>query len=443
MTGQGTGPGTRDGVGPPADSLQVRGPRPLRGRIRVPGDKSISHRALLLSARADGVSTLRGLSTGDDVRRTASAIAASGAEVDWDTTRSAAHVVGGLGRLHEPDRVLDVGNSGTGIRLLAGWCAALPWLSVLAGDDSIARRPMQRVAGPLRLMGARVDGRQDGNLPPLVVRGGGLAGIDYTLPVASAQVKSAVLLAGLGAEGETVVREPLPTRAHTEELLVSAGADLSVEDGGCTLRLRPSALSPLDLDVPGDPSQAAFWVVAACIAPDSDLRVEHVYLGRARAAFLDVLARMGADIEVEATGAGTGSIRARTSELRATSVSGAEVPALVDEVPVLAVAAAVAKGTTTFADAAELRVKETDRIATVTTELAAMGVEVEPRPDGLVVHGGAPMRGATVRSHGDHRIAMAMAVAGLAAEGRTEIDGWGAVATSYPGFVDDLEAVAR
>ncbi|HEX7275901.1 MAG TPA: 3-phosphoshikimate 1-carboxyvinyltransferase [Acidimicrobiales bacterium] len=412
-------------------SLRIEGGRPLTGHIQVPGDKSISHRALLLAALAEGVSVVRGLSPGADVAGTAAAVRALGAVVDGNL------VTGGRSRLHQPDGVVDVGNSGTTIRLLAGLCAGFEWLTVLAGDESIARRPMDRVADPLRRMGARVEGRDGGRFPPLTVRGGGLHGIDYDMPVASAQVKAAVLLAGLSADGETVVRETIPTRAHTEEMLTAAGADIEVEDGGHTIRLRPSALHPFELDVSGDPSQAAFWVVAACIVPGSDLTVDDVYLGPARAGFLDVLAAMGADVER----VGERSLRARHSpDLHGTDVEADQIPGLIDEIPVLAVAAATAEGTTTFTGAGELRVKESDRVATVTSELSALGAKVEATDDGLRVTGtgGSGLHGGHVRSHGDHRVAMAMAVAAMAATGETVIDGWDAVATSYPGFEDDL-----
>ncbi|MEA2931354.1 MAG: 3-phosphoshikimate 1-carboxyvinyltransferase [Actinomycetota bacterium] len=410
-------------------ALRVTGGRPLRGQLRVPGDKSISHRALMVGALAEGTSVVRGLSTGEDVGRTRAGVEALGAVVEGD------RVTGGRDLLHEPGDAIDVGNSGTTMRLLAGLCAGFEWVTVLIGDASIARRPMDRVAGPLRLMGAGVDCEGGGSLPPLVVRGGGLTGIDYAMPVASAQVKSSILLAGLGARGETVVREKVRTRAHTEEMLVAAGADVTLEDDGRTVRLRPGRLQPFELDVPGDPSQAAFWVVAACVVPGSDLVVDDVYLGPARVGFLDVLRRMGADVEV----VGERSIHARyTPDLHGTDVDGDEVPGLVDEIPVLAVAAALAEGITTFAGAGELRVKETDRVATVSSELAAMGAEVQPTADGLVVSGRARLRGAEVRSHGDHRVAMAMAVAAMAAEGETVIEGWEAVATSYPGFEEDL-----
>jgi len=415
--------------------------RPLTGRVRVPGDKSISHRAVLLGAMATGSSELRGLSDGLDVRCTLDAVVACGADVTWSGRR--ATIQGGPGRLHEPPGVIDVGNSGTSIRLLAGWSAGMPWLTVLHGDGSIARRPMDRVAVPLRAMGAQVDGREGGRLPPLVIRGGQLRGIDYELPVASAQVKGAILFAGLAAASPTTVREAVPTRAHTEELLARCGADVAVRPGEVTLRPSPlGSLSALTLEVPGDPSQAAFWVVAASIIPGSELLVERVYVGQARAGFLDVLRRMGADLilEDEDHAEHTASIRVRSSQLHGTSVGGVEVPGLIDEIPVLAVAAALADGPTTFSDAAELTVKESDRVASIVAGLRAMGVKAEPRPDGLVVEGtaGAPLSGGSVDSCGDHRIAMAMAIAGLRATGETGIDGWDSVATSYPGFEEDL-----
>jgi 3-phosphoshikimate 1-carboxyvinyltransferase len=260
------------------------------------------------------------------------------------------------------------------------------------------------------------------------------------LPVPSAQVKGAVLLAGLGADGETTVSEPVPLRAHTEELLAAFGADVRVSRG--TVTVRRSVLTPRSLDVPGDPSQAAFWVVAACIAPGSDLTVERVYIGPARAGFLDVLVRMGADIVVEHhdEASNTADLHARFGPLRATKVGGSEVPGLIDEIPVLAVAAAMAEGTTVFADAGELAVKESNRIATLTSGLGALGGRIEPAVDGVIVHGGAgrPLQGGTADAHGDHRIGMAMAVAGLAAAGPTVVAGWEAVATSYPTFEEDL-----
>lgn len=411
----------------------------LAGRVKVPGDKSISHRALLLAALGKGESELRGLSTGADVAHTAKAIANFGAEVRG-VAPGLVRVLGGRERLHEPAEVINVGNSGTGIRLLTGWAATIHGMTVMEGDGSIAQRPMGRVVEPLRKMGARIDGRQNGSLPPLVVHGGRLSGIDYTPPVASAQVKTAVLLAGLGADGTTTVREPLPTRAHTEEMLALAGAEISSSAG--KVSVRRSTLSPLRLEIPGDPSQAAFWIVAACITPGSDVVVENVYVGPGRAAFVDALRRMGADISYEAEKGPTrtADIRVRYQQLQATEIHGREVPALIDEIPALAVAAASAKGTTVFRDAAELAVKESNRIATTCSELKGIGATALPRDDGLEVKGtgGKPLRGGQVQSHGDHRIAMSMAVAGLAAASPVRITGWQSVATSYPGFEEVL-----
>lgn len=420
-------------------SLAVTGPAPVRGHVRVPGDKSVSHRALLLGALAEGTTTIRGLSAGDDVARTGAAVAALGAEVT-DGGGGEVVVRGRGGALDEPDAVLDVGNSGTAIRLLAGVCAGVDGLSVLAGDRSVASRPMDRVAAPLRAMGASVDGRRDGRFPPLAVRGGGLRGIDYEVPVPSAQVKGAVLLAGLAAAGETVVRERAVTRAHTEELLAVFGADVDVDEAAATVRLRPSRLAGCDVEVPGDPSQAAFWVVAACAVAGGDVTVDSLYLGRARAGFLDVLVRMGADLDVDRRG---GSVRARGGPLRATDVGGDEVAGLVDEVPVLAVAAACAAGTSRFTGLGELRLKESDRVATVAAMLRAFGVPVAPLPDGFAVEGGGRLSAGVVDAGGDHRIAMAGAVAGLAATGETTVRGWEAVATSYPGFEEDLWRLTR
>jgi len=427
-------------------ALVVGGGRPLRGKVRVPGDKSISHRALLLAARGRGTSVLRGLSDGDDVSHTADAMEAVGVDLGGQLGPEQEMVVRGAPeRLAEPERVLDVGNSGTAMRLLAGWLAGFGWLCVLEGDASVNQRPMDRVIEPLTAMGARVDGRGGGRLPPLVIRGSALHGIDYTPPMASAQVKSAVLLAGLRAEGDTVVREPLATRAHTEEMLAACGASIDVvrQGAGQVVTLRPSHhLEPFQLEVPGDPSAGAYWVVAGCVVPGSEVVVEDLYVGPGRAGFLDVLIRMGADLSVEHRDATTADIVVRHGCLRGTDIEAGEVPGLVDEIPVLAVAAALADGVTTVRGAGELRVKESDRLATVTSELRALGGQVEATSDGLVITGRGSLSGGTASSHGDHRIAMAMAVAGMVARGRTRVEGWEAVDTSYPTFEAQLEALA-
>jgi len=424
--------------------LTITGGRPLRGRLRVPGDKSISHRALLLAARAEGTSMLRGLSSGDDVSRTATAIEALGAVVEGapgpNGREREARVTGGLSHLHQPGDVINVGNSGTTIRLLAGFVAAFDWRTELRGDASIATRPMDRVAKPLRLMGAEVVGHEGGRFPPLVIDGGGLHGIDYTPPVASAQAKSAVLLAGLGADGDTIVREPVPTRAHTEELLALCGADIEVDAKAQTVRVRRSRLVPFELDVPGDPSQASFWLVAACVLPGRELVIENVYVGPARTGFVDVLQRMGAALEIEPTGPQRANIIARSSvdSLRGTEVVGDEIASLIDEVPILAVAAAFADGPTLFREVGELRVKESDRIAAVAANLHALGVHTEEHGDGLRIHGtSAPLRG-RVHAFADHRVAMAFGILGALPGNRITIDDPAAVDISYPTFWDDL-----
>ncbi|HXZ82343.1 MAG TPA: 3-phosphoshikimate 1-carboxyvinyltransferase [Acidimicrobiales bacterium] len=411
---------------------------PLRGVIRVPGDKSIAHRALICAALASGTSWVHGLPRGDDVARTRGALGALGVYFDGET------VVGGRERLREPDRPIDLGNSASAVRLLAGVCATLPFHCVLDGDASVRRRPMDRVVEPLRAMGAGITGAGGDKLAPLDVRGGALVGIDYTSPVASSQVKGAVLFAGLDAEGETVLREAVPTRRHTEELFARCGAAMDVEDGaaGYAVRVRRSALVPFEVEIPGDPSQAAFLAVAASLVAGSEVRIEHVYCGPGRLGFVDVLRRMGAAIEVVPRDAMTGDLLVRHAPLDATTISGAEIPALIDELPVLAVAAAYADGVTTITDAAELRVKESDRIATMAAELAVLGAEVQELPDGLVIRGGGFAPRGTVSSHGDHRVAMALAVAGLGPSGAVEIRDFAATAVTWPGFLEDLRSLA-
>ncbi len=429
------------GLPHPAGVQSVPGGLPLNGTVTVPGDKSISHRALLLAALAEGTSIIHGLSHGDDVARTLAAVAALGAEVGTDG--SSVTVTGGRSRLHVPDSPIDLGNSGTGMRLLAGVAATLPGTTRLTGDDSLQSRPMDRVAAPLRLMGATVVGEGDRCLPPVAVTGGPLTGITYEPPMASAQVKSAILLAGIAADGETVVHEPVATRAHTEEMLAAAGADIDFArvGGGRTIRVRRSSLAPGTYAVPGDPSQAAFWVVAAVIVPGSLVTVADIQLGIERLGFLGVLRRMGATIELEETGNLTGSVTGYTCALHGTVVEAAEIPSL-DEVPVLAVAAAAAVGTTRFCDVGELRVKESDRLAATASLVRAFGAEATIEGDDLVVHGsGGALRPAAVDAGGDHRMAMAAAVAGAACPpgtGETTISGWDVVATSYPGFVRTL-----
>jgi 3-phosphoshikimate 1-carboxyvinyltransferase len=422
-----------------SDELVLGPSAPLRGRVRVPGDKGISHRALLFAALAEGRSHLSGLPGGDDVRRTRRALRALGVAVGG--TGTAATVTGhGVESFTEPASVVDCGNSGTSMRLLTGLLAGRPFLTVLTGDRSLVTRPMGRVAEPLRAMGATIDGRADGTLAPLVVRGGALTGGAHALNVASAQVKTAIILAGLQADGATTVTEPAPSRDHTERMLAALGAPVRRLDERA-VEVTRGAPSPFELLVPGDPSSAAFWVVAAAITPGAEVTVEDIDLNPARIGFVDVLLRMGASITVEHTGETlgepVGDLHVSGTVLHGTMVAGAEIPALIDEIPVLAIAAAFAEGVTEFRDAAELRVKESDRIATIAGMLDAFGIGAETASDSLSVRGGRPRPG-RVESHGDHRIAMAAAVAATALDGATTIDGWRSTGTSYPEFLADL-----
>jgi 3-phosphoshikimate 1-carboxyvinyltransferase len=428
------------------DGLQVHSGRALRGTVVVPGDKSISHRALLIGALAEGTSVARGISPGGDVASTEIAVRAMGVNVQRDLGSSETRIEGGSERLSEPRSALDCGNSGTTMRLLAGLLAGRPWNVQLVGDSSLSARPMDRIAGPLRQMGATVTGRGARCQPPLDVRGGSLRGIEYAPPQASAQVKSCVLLAGLEADGDTVVHEAVPTRRHTEEMLELCGARIEETsvDGAHIVHLRPSVLQPFDLTVPGDPSQAAFWVVAACVVPGSEISLPGIYVGEGRRGFLDVLVRMGADVSESQpldpdTGPASADVVARYGQLVATEVSSKEITGL-DEVPVLAVAASVAEGTTVFHDVAELRVKESDRMEGIVRFLSVFGANAEIRGDDLVVHGRARLSAGEFHSSGDHRMAMASAVAAAAVSdvAASFVGGWECVATSYPAFGDDL-----
>ncbi len=419
-------------------AISVDGSRRFTGGLRVPGDKSISHRALMIAGLGQRPCTIRGLSDGDDVVRTRLAVEALGAQVEVAESGEVT-VTGGMSGARGP---IDLGNSGTGIRLMAGLVAGFDFTTILDGDASIRQRPMDRIITPLTEMGASITGRGDsGSLAPLTIEGRRLRGIEYTLPVASAQVKSAVLLAALRAEGPTTVHETVPTRAHTEEMLAAAGVQL--ERGDCSVTVWPGEVDPPDVDVPGDPSQAAFWVVGACTAPNSDLTVQNVYLGPARGGFVEILQRMGADISIDSK---TGDIRARTSELKATRVTAQEMPGCIDEVPILAVAAAAADGTTVFEDVGELRVKETDRVAAVAELLEVLGAGCRIDGDTLAITGvgrADALGSGTVDSRGDHRMAMAAAIAGAVGNGSMTVEGFEATHTSYPSFARDLDASTR
>lgn len=419
---------------------------PLRGALRPPADKSISHRAALIAAMGDGETTIEGYLDAADTRSTLAAAAALGAQVEGlAATRIEPTIrVRGVGLRGSIPASIDVGNAGTLLRLLPGWLAGQEtgaW--TLDGDDSIRRRPVDRIVEPLRSMGAKLRCRDD-RLPPLEIEGAPLHGVSYELPVASAQVKSCLLFAGLLAEGDTVVTEPLPTRDHTERMLAAAGVEVDRHGGAITVR--PAAhLEPGEIVVPGDFSSAAFFVVAALLVPDSEVTIAGVGLNPTRTGLLAILERMGAGIEVEPEGERGGEpigrVRVRPAELRSAEVGGADVPLAIDELSLVALAACFAEGTTTIRDAAELRRKESDRVATVTEALTALGGNVEATEDGMTIEGGGGLRGGAIGSHGDHRIAMLGAVAGLASREGVEIEGMDAAAVSYPGFEADLASL--
>lgn len=416
---------------------------PLRGSLRPPADKSISHRAALIAAMVEEETTIEGYLKAADTMSTLTAMVGLGA---WIGKVGPELRVRGVGLRGARPATIDVGNAGTLLRLLPGWLAGQEggeW--TLDGDDSIRRRPVDRVAEPLRAMGAELSAREE-RLPPLRINGAPLHGIEYELPVASAQVKSCLLFAGLLAAGETRVVEPLPTRDHSERMLAAAGADVRRErreDGAGVVVVQPAErLEAERIVVPADLSSAAFFVVAALLVPGSEVFIHEVGLNPTRIGLLTILERMGAEIEAtpigEQGGEPTGNLRIVASELRATEVGGAEVPLAIDELPLVALAACFAEGTTTIRDAAELRRKESDRIETVSSALRALGGRVEATPDGIAIEGTGGLRGGAIDSHGDHRIAMLGAVAGLASGAGVEVRGMDAAAVSYPGFEQDL-----
>lgn len=425
--------------------LRIRPGGGLIGRITVPGDKSISHRAALLGALALGPTEVLGFLEAEDCLNTLGAIEAFGVEV---TRKGAGHYrIGGVGLegFQEPAAVLECGNSGTTARLLLGVLAGQPFWAMLSGDASLRQRPMARVAEPLRQMGATIVGRAGGGKLPLAVRGARpLRAITYRLPVASAQLKSALLLASLWAGDGVTIEDPAPSRDHTERMLRQFGVEVRAE-GRCLSMPPGQRLTATTVHVPGDLSSAAFFLVAGAIVPESRIAIRGINLNPTRTGILDALDAMGARLGSEVDGdegEPVGSLTIESGGLVGTTVGGALIPRLIDEVPALAVAAALARGITVVRDAAELRVKESDRVAAVVVELTKMGVPMEERPDGLVIHGGSGLTGGRVDSHGDHRIAMALVVAGLAAHGETLVENTACINTSFPDFVSTVNALA-
>jgi 3-phosphoshikimate 1-carboxyvinyltransferase len=426
-------------------NLRVRPAARLAGSTRVPGDKSISHRAALFGAIADGVSEVDGFLEAEDCLRTLTAVEMLGAEVTRKGPGQYRIAGAGTRGFAEPPDVVDCGNSGTTARLLVGVLAAQPFHAVLTGDASLRRRPMGRVAEPLRRMGATIDGRSGGTRLPLAVRGAArVSAIEHVSAVASAQVKSAVLLAGLWADGPVTVREPAASRDHSERMLRAFGATVQARELAVTIT--PGPLRATSVRVPGDISSAAFLLVAGLIAREGRVTIDEVGVNPTRTGIVDALRAMDASLAVVRTTAErlepSATLRVSPGALRGTTIAGADIPRLIDEVPVLTVAALAAEGVTEIRDAAELRVKESDRIAALVRELGKMGAKIEERPDGLVVRGPQRLTGATVTSGGDHRMAMALAVAALGAAGETVIEDVACVETSFPGFAATVNALA-
>ena len=432
-------------------SLTITPGRPLKGTIAVPGDKSVTHRAIILTALAEGLSQVTGYCRGEDCLNTMRAFQSLGVRIEETPERLTVHGKGMWG-LTEPFGPIDCGNSGTGIRLMAGLLAGQDFFTVLTGDESIRRRPMGRVVKPLRAMGATIAGRKGGELAPLAITGTRLKGMSYESPVASAQIKSSLLFASLYADGLTTISEPRLSRDHTERMFAYFG--IPFHRDGCTVRIegRPSIRwSGKTVVVPGDLSAAAFFIVGASIVPDSDVTVLSVGMNPTRTGLLDILRQMGAHIEVlnprEEAGEPVADLRVRSMPLRGVQIGPEQIPQTIDEFPILCVAAAVADGETVITGAEELRVKESDRIATMAAELRAMGARIEERPDGMVIQGlgrkgaNGTLTGATCASHGDHRVAMSVAIGALTAAQPTQIQDTVCIETSFPNFDRKLLAL--
>lgn len=416
----------------------------LKGSIQVPGDKSISHRSIMFGSMASGKTTVEGFLLGADCLSTISCFRKLGVEITLEGDRVTILSQGAEG-WKEPAAVLDTGNSGTTTRLMLGLLAGTTFHTVMAGDESIAKRPMKRIVDPLRLMGADIRGRQNGQYTPLAIQGSQLSAINYTLPVASAQVKSAILLAALYAEGTTIIEEPVATRDHTEIMLKHFGVDL--KRTGNTIRVRGGQkLTASHVKVPGDISSAAFMIGAALITEGSEIRLENVGINPTRTGILDVIEQMGADyetVETDSEGERSANLVIRSSRLNGIEIGGALIPRLIDEIPIIALIATQCHGTTIIKDAEELRVKETDRISAVVDELAKMGADITATPDGMVINGPTPLKGAEMKTYGDHRLGMMAAIAALSADGPVAIDDPDCIAVSYPGFFEHLNRLVN
>lgn len=425
--------------------MEIRPTKHLAGDITVPGDKSISHRGVMFGAIAEGITELHGFLDGADCRSTISCFQKMGIEITKDND----HVIicgKGLDGLSAPKETLDVGNSGTTTRLISGILAGNPFTSTLNGDASIQKRPMKRIFTPLRQMGASIESVHENDCAPFSITGGGLHAIHFDSPVASAQVKSCILLAGLYCDGITSVTEPVLSRNHTELMLTGFGAHVTSEGTTASITGRPRLIGQ-SISIPGDISSAAYFIAAALMVPNASLTIRNVSINPTRDGILRVVEAMGGNIRYEnkriVSGEAVADLTISSSSLHGTTVEGELIPTLIDEIPMIAVLAAFADGTTVIRDAAELRVKESDRIASITCNLQAMGADFTPTEDGMIIHGGKPLHGATIATSHDHRIAMAFAIAGLIADGVTAFDDADCVAISYPSFFETLQYITR
>ncbi|WHZ56304.1 3-phosphoshikimate 1-carboxyvinyltransferase [Metabacillus hrfriensis] len=429
-----------------SNEKKLRRAETLSGEIAIPGDKSISHRAVMFGALANGETVIENFLAGADCLSTIACFRQMGVEIEQDGAK--VKVSGkGIDSLREPEELLDVGNSGTTTRLMLGILAGRPFHACIIGDESIAKRPMTRVTDPLREMGASIDGRQNGNYTPISIRGGTLKGLDYVSPVASAQVKSAILLAGLQAKNEkTRVTEPHKSRDHTERMLRAFGVEVKENDRSAEI-IGGQSLKAASIQVPGDISSAAFFLVAGAIVPDSTITLKNVGINPTRTGIIEVLKKMGADLTIKEKGSHAhepvADLTISASELKGTVISGELIPRLIDEIPVIALLATQAEGETIIKDASELKVKETNRIDTVVQELKKLGADIEPTDDGMIIRGKQALRtSASVSSHGDHRIGMMLAVAALITEGEVSLSGHEAINVSYPQFFEHLNQLA-
>jgi 3-phosphoshikimate 1-carboxyvinyltransferase len=428
------------------DRIEVSRAKALKGSVAIPPDKSISHRAILFSSIAKGKSLVKNILRAGDIHATTEACRSLGISIEDNGEHIIIHGRG-LHGLSEPTNIIDCGNSGTTIRLISGILAANPFFSVLTGDSSLRKRPMARIIEPLSRMGADIKARGGNQFPPLAIKGNQLTPITYSMPIASAQVKSSLLLAALFTDGKTEITEPIKSRDHSEKMLSSLGADIIVEDMKITVQGNKD-LRFSEITVPGDFSSAAFFIIAGIIIPDSEIILKNVGINPTRTGLLTILKKMEAQVELSNIRDVSGELVADIScsgktGLKAPQIAGDDIPSLIDEFPVLCVLAALADGTTTIKGAKELRVKESDRISAMALELGKMGVSIEELPDGLSIQGPADLKGAAVESYGDHRVAMALAIAALAAEGTTSITGSSCVDISFPGFFDAVRSLVQ